>query len=162
MVIVIMGVSGSGKTTVGRALAAAVGGRFVDADDFHSAVNIAKMRAGTALTAADRAPWLAALRGAIDGWLAQSGVTVLACSALTVAARERLGVSRDGVALVFLQGSKELIAERMRARRHFMPPTLLDSQLAMLEPPAAGDALALDVRCTPDELVATVRAALGV
>src|SRR5690606_9217253 len=80
MVIVVMCVRGSGKTTVGSALAAAVGGRFADADDFHPAANIEKMRAGRSLTEADRLPWLDALRSAIDGWLAETGVTVLACS----------------------------------------------------------------------------------
>ncbi len=161
MVVVVMGVSGSGKTTLGTALAAAIGGRFADADDFHPAANIQKMRAGRALTEADRAPWLDALRSAIDGWLAEPAVTVLACSALTAQSRTRLGVGRPGMRLVYLHAPKALIAERMRARRHFMPPNLLDSQCATLEPPAAGEALMLDARRPIEELVASVRQELG-
>jgi gluconokinase len=159
MVILIMGVSGSGKTTVGRALAAAVDGRFEDADDYHPAVNVAKMRGGTPLTDEDRAAWLRELRARIDTWLREEGIVVLACSALTQHIRGALGADRDGVHLVYLHGSKDLIRARMRDRDHFMPPSLLDSQFALLEPPEP--ALDLDIRLTPEELVARIVGHLG-
>jgi gluconokinase len=154
-VIVVMGISGSGKTTVGRALAEATGATFFDADDFHPAANVEKMRRGEPLTEVDRGPWLRALRALIDEWLPPGRVAVLACSALTARSRALLGVGRAGVKLVFLNGPSELILERMRKRRHFMPPALLDSQLATLEPPAT--ALELDVRRPVDELVDEIR-----
>src|SRR5690606_30920877 len=124
--------SGSGKTTVGRALAAAIGGLFRDADDYHPAQNIEKMARGIALTDEDRAPWLDVLRELIDEWRAAPDVLVLACSALTRPIRERLGVDREGVRLVHLDGSEALLAARMRERQHFMSPALLPSQLALL------------------------------
>ena len=155
MVVVIMGVSGSGKTTVGSALAEAIHGRFVDADDFHPTANIDKMRAGQPLTDVDRAPWLRELRAHIDAWLDDQAVVVLACSALTEKAREILGTTREGVKLIFLKGSKALIEARMRERDHFMPTNLLESQLATLEPPE--QALELDVNEPPDALVTRIR-----
>jgi gluconokinase len=156
LVIVIMGVSGSGKTTVGRALARAIDGLFHDADDFHSQDSIEKMRRGSPLTDADREPWLMALRQTVDGWLEEDGVIhVLACSALTRHARQRLGSDRDEVRLVYLHGPADLVASRMHGRDHFMSPELLASQLAALEPP--DDALALDVSQSVDELVARIR-----
>lgn len=151
MVVVIMGVSGSGKTTIGRALARAAGGSFVDADAFHSEENIEKMRGGTPLTEADREPWLRALRHAIDAWLEQPGLWVLACSALTARSRTLLGVGRPGVRLVFLNATKEIVEARMQGRNHFMPPALIQSQFDTLEAP--GDALVLDVTDAPDALV---------
>lgn len=154
MVILVMGVSGSGKTTVGRALARTVGRRFYDADDYHSPANVAKMRSGTPLTDEDRADWLRDLRSRIDGWLLEDDTVVLACSALTARIREVLGAERDGVRVVYLRGAKELIRARMRGREHFMPPALLDSQFALLEPPE--DALELDVSQPPEELVTRV------
>lgn len=157
MVIVIMGVSGSGKSTVGRALARAIGARFHDADDFHPAANIEKMRNGQPLTEEDRGPWLLALRNGIDEWLTQTGVSVLACSALTVASRELLGVDRESVRLVYLRGSPELIRSRMRGRQHFMPPELLATQVATLEPP--GRALTLDIDEPVEKLVERIRMA---
>lgn len=159
IVIVLMGVSGSGKTTVGRALAHAVGGRFFDADDFHSAANVERMRRGRPLTDEDRGPWLAALRAAVDEWLDTPGVAVLACSALTARSRRSLGIERDGIRLVHLQGPAELIESRMRQREHFMRPELLASQLATLELPA--DALELDVSGPVDELVDRIRSEFG-
>jgi gluconokinase len=154
MVVVIMGVSGSGKTTVGRALAAAAGGRFHDADDYHPAANVAKMRDGVPLTDDDREPWLRDLRARIDAWLREDETVVLACSALTERIRGVLGTDREGVHLVWLTGPSELIRERMGDRAHFMPASLLDSQLALLEPPE--HALALDVRQKPEALVTSI------
>lgn len=154
MVILVMGVSGSGKTTVGRALAGTIGARFYDADDDHPAANIAKMRRGEPLTDADREAWLRALRARIDAWLLANDTVVLACSALTERIRDALGADRDGIHLVHLRGSKALIRARMRARRHFMAASLLDSQFALLEPPE--HALDLDISETPGELVTRI------
>ena len=155
MVILIMGVSGSGKSTVGSALARTIQGHFYDADDFHPAAKIAKMRGGNPLTDEDRDAWLRALRSSIDAWLLENDTFVLACSALTERIRDLLGADRDGVHLVYLNGSKELIGARMRDRDHFMPTVLLDSQFALLEPPARR-ALDLDVSQTPAELVTRI------
>jgi carbohydrate kinase (thermoresistant glucokinase family) len=154
-----MGVSGSGKSTVGRKLAERIGARFVDGDDHHPAANVAKMRSGVPLTDEDRAPWIAALRTMLDAWLASGDTVVLACSALTERIRTALGVGRPGIHLVFLSGSQDLIDARMRERDHFMPPALLDSQFALLEPPH--EALELDIRQAPEELVAGIIGSLA-
>jgi len=160
MIIVVMGVAGSGKTTVGRALAASLGWDFADADDFHPPENIAKMSAGRPLDDADRAPWLAALRAWIDACLARGGDAVVTCSALKRRYRDVLLPDTPRVRLVYLQGSRELLAARLRSRPdHFMKPGMLDSQLAALEPPA--DALALDIAPPPEMLVAEIRRAFG-
>ncbi|HWA87663.1 MAG TPA: gluconokinase [Opitutus sp.] len=156
MVILITGVAGSGKTTVGRQLAAALDWSFADADDFHSAANIAKMSAGHPLTDADRAPWLAALRAFIDERLARGENAVLACSALKSSYRDELVAGRGQIRLVYLRGSRALLLDRLRHRTgHYMKPAMLDSQLAALEPPA--DALALDIRHPPAALVEEIR-----
>jgi len=159
MVILLMGVTGSGKTTVGLALAKSLAWKFADADDFHSPANVAKMRAGIPLDDADRMPWLAALRSQIDAWR-QSGINVvLACSALKQAYRDQL-MSGPDVKLVYLHGTQELIAQRLSQRRgHYMNPDLLLSQFATLEEP--GDALVVDVDNSVDEIVGCVRRALG-
>ena len=154
MVILVMGVSGAGKSTVGRALATTVNGHFSDADDYHPAANVAKMRGGEPLTEEDREVWLRTLRSRIDAWLLEDDTFVLACSALTERIRDVLGADRKGVPLVYLNGPKELIAARMRDREHFMPPALLDSQFALLEPPER--ALDLDISQTPEELVTRI------
>jgi gluconokinase len=160
MVILLMGVTGSGKTTVGVALAETLSWRFADADDFHPPANVAKMRAGIPLTDDDRAPWLAALHTAIDGWLNSESDVVLACSALKQAYREQLMFSPE-VRLVYLRGTHELIAQRLSQRHgHYMDPELLPSQFATLEEPA--NAVDVDVDADVPDIVAQIRAALGV
>lgn len=160
MIILIMGVSGVGKTTVGQALAQQLGWPFADADDFHPAANVAKMRAGIPLTDADRAPWLQSLRVTIEGWIAFQQSAVLACSALKQAYRERLIVGPE-VKLVFLHADLDLIADRMAARPgHYMNPDLLQSQFDTLEAPH--DALSIDAADSVPELVAAIRASLGI
>jgi gluconokinase len=155
-VLLIMGVAGSGKTTVGRTLADSLGWHFTDADDFHPPANIAKMSAGTALTDADRAPWLDALRDHIDA----HDHTVIACSALKAAYRARLIADADRVKLIHLRGTREQLAARLTARTgHFAPAALLDSQLATLEEPR--DALTLDITLSPAELAAEIRRHFG-
>jgi gluconokinase len=151
-----MGVAGTGKTTVGRALAHALGWPFRDADEFHPAANIAKMAAGTPLSDADRQPWLAAIRAFIDGRLSARAPVIVTCSALRESYRQTLGVDRPGIRLVYLAGSADLIRERLRHRPgHFMKPAMLDSQLAILEPPQ--HALTIDVAAEPDAIVAEIR-----
>lgn len=161
IVLVVMGVSGAGKTRLGRALAAALGWDFADADDFHSPANVAKMRAGTPLDDDDRAPWLTALRVEIERRLTLGQPLVLACSALKQAYRDTLRAGdADRVRLVHLDGPAELIAARLSARGgHYMPSTLLGSQIAALEPPT--DALRIDISLTTEAQVAAVRSALG-
>lgn len=157
-VFIVMGVAGSGKTTVGRALGAELGWRFVDADDFHPPANVAKMSAGLPLTDADRAPWLDILRGLVADALSTDTPMVLACSALKTAYRDRLAVDDDRVRFVYLTGSPELLAARIAARTgHFAPPSLLASQLATLEKPDDARTLALDIAATPAALVAEIR-----
>ncbi len=153
-VIVVMGVSGSGKTTIGSLLAERTAALFADADDYHSPENKAKMHAGTPLTDADRAPWLAALNTLLRGWLAAGTRSVLACSALKASYRETLsaGTQPGEVAFVWLDGSAEMIAQRLEARQGtYMNPALLGSQFATLEPPA--DALRVVNDRTPGEVV---------
>jgi len=137
--VVVMGVSGSGKSTVGAMLAVAMGGVFADGDDFHSAANVAKMASGVPLTDADRAPWLAS----IAAWIGLRTVAepgVVACSALRRAYRIVLIAGRPAVALVYLDGDHNLIAARQAARPgHYMPTSLLASQFATLEPPVADE-----------------------
>ncbi len=160
MVILLMGVTASGKTTVGRALATELGWRFADGDDYHSAANIARMRAGIALTDEDRAPWLESLRKAILGWLAAGKNVVLACSALKASYRDILLVSSD-VKLVYLRASKELIAARLASRRgHYMNPKLLDSQFETLEEPQ--NALTIDAGLPVNQILNRIRAVLGI
>jgi carbohydrate kinase (thermoresistant glucokinase family) len=159
MIVVVMGVSGCGKSTVGEALAATLGWRFLDADDFHPPANVAKMAAGTPLADADRWPWLDRLAAEMRAINAAGGHAVLACSALRQAYRDRLAAAGD-VHFVHLAGDLPTIAARLEARQHrYMPPTLLASQFATLEPPA--DAIAVDVREPVAVQVGTIRAALG-
>jgi gluconokinase len=160
VIIVVIGVSGSGKTTHGRALANALGWAFADADDFHPPANIAKMSEGRPLDDADRAPWLAALRAEIERHLATDRPLVLACSALRQAYRDALWADRPRMRLVFLDGPRELLASRLAERSgHYMPAALLDSQLATLERPS--DAVCISLADTTAAQIAAVRAALG-
>ncbi|MGR2752304.1 gluconokinase [Agromyces arachidis] len=158
--IVVMGVSGAGKTSVGVALADRLGLRFVDADDLHPAANVAKMRAGTPLDDADRMPWLD-LVGAALAEAAAPGI-VVACSSLRRAYRDRLRVTAPGTAFVALEGDPELLAERIGGRTgHFMPAALLDSQLAAYEAPGADErAVRVDVDAGVDEIAGTAASAL--
>ncbi len=148
VIALVMGVSGSGKTTVAALLAAALGCQFQEGDDLHPAGNVEKMRGGTPLTDADRLPWLRKIAGEIDSWRARGEAGVLTCSALKRSYRDIvIGDRAAGVALVYLKGSHALIRARMAARHeHFMPAALLDSQFAALEEP------------TPDEHPITVEA----
>jgi gluconokinase len=139
MIVLLMGVSGSGKTTIGTLLAERLGATFADADDYHSAANKAKMASGTPLNDADRQPWLETLNALLLSWSDSGRGGVLACSALKAAYRVILtrGMPEGAVHLVWLDGSKALIADRLSHRaNHYMNPALLDSQLATLEPPA--------------------------
>ena len=155
-----MGVSGSGKTTVGKVLAKALGAEFVEGDSYHPPANIEKMRRGIPLDDADRWPWLQVLSAEIDRWLEAGRPVVLACSALKQAYRDVLAKGRPGVRFVYLEGDKALIRRRLEERRgHYMPATLLDSQLAALEPPA--DAIRADVSGTPEAIAAAIMATLG-
>lgn len=134
--LVVMGVSGAGKTTIGEAVAARLGWTFQEGDAFHPPANIAKMASGRPLEDADRAPWLARIEAWISDQLACGRSGVIACSALKHAYRHALVAGRDDVILIYLHGRKDLIAQRLKARRgHFMPPTLLASQLADLQAP---------------------------
>jgi gluconokinase len=160
IVVVLMGVSGTGKTAVGTRLAKALGGAFAEGDDYHPPANVAKMRSGTPLDDADRLPWLETLSRQIGAWLEQDRTVVLACSALKQRYREILKAGRPGVVFVHLKGDKALIRSRLEHRRgHYMPASLLDSQLAALEEPT--DAITVDVDATPEQIVAEIVKALA-
>jgi gluconokinase len=159
VIVVVMGVCGCGKSTVGEALAKSLQWPFLDADDFHPAANVAKMSAGLPLTDEDRVPWLDRIADEARALLARGGHAVLACSALKQAYRDRLARAGD-VRFVHLVGDYDTIASRLAARQHrYMPATLLASQFATLEPPA--DALDIDLREPVDAQVAAIRAAYG-
>lgn len=155
-----MGVSGAGKTTVGRALARDLCWRFVDADDFHPAANVAKMERGEPLDDRDREPWLTRLAELLREHIARGESLVLACSALKASHRARLRVDPVAVRFVHLRATVELLRERLAGRRgHFFDPALLQSQLDALEPPE--DALVVDAARQVDDLVGELRGRLG-
>ena len=160
MIVVVMGVTGAGKTTVGRLLARELGGDFLDADDYHPAANVAKMRAGQALTDDDRRPWLARLNEVLRAYAARSARVVLACSALKASYREQLVAGLPDSRIVYLRGPKALIAARLEARRgHYMNPALLDSQFAALEEPDV--AIVADIGPEPEAIAAAILAQLA-
>ncbi len=151
-VIVVMGVAGSGKTTVGQRLAKRLAATFEEGDAYHSPQNVEKMRAGTPLTDADRGPWLNTLAAHIERWSSDNRRTVLACSALKERYRTQLLGSRRAVALVYLKGSEDLIRRRLEGRRgHYMPVALLASQFAALEEPKS--AIVVDIGPDPKAIV---------
>ncbi len=151
-----MGPTGSGKTTVGQVLAAKLGWTFADGDDFHPGANVEKMRRGVPLDDEDRAPWLTAIREAMEGWQAAHKNVVVACSALKRAYRERLQAG-PAVTFVYLRGSETLLRERLRGRQgHFADERLLASQLTALEEPATGDAVTVDVAGTPEAIASEI------
>lgn len=160
MIVLVMGVSGAGKSTVGRLLADALGAAFLEADDFHPPANVERMRAGVPLRDEDRWPWLDALAAAIDEEAAEGRPVVVACSALKRSYRDRLLGRHAGRArVVHLRGDPALIAGRLAGRSgHYMPPALLPTQIAALEPPE--DALAVDVGAPPEVLVEGIVRAL--
>jgi gluconokinase len=159
MVYIIMGVLGSGKTTIGQLLSEKIHCVFRDADEYHSASNRGKMVHGIPLTDEDRKPWIFAVRAVIDTELAVGVDCVMACSALKEKYRQTLMQGRKDIKLIYLKGEKELIAERVKKRGgHFVNPILLDSQLADLEEPK--DAITVDIRKTPDEIVREIMEAV--
>jgi len=160
MIIVVYGVSGSGKTTVGRLLAEQLNWLFLDADDFHPAANIDKLRSGTPLTDADRWPWLEVLAQKIIVLQAQGRSAVLACSALKPTYRTQLGVDESTVRSVWLRGSLEVIQARLGQRQHaFMATSLLQSQLATLQP--SSDSLVVDIAELPEKICQQIIDDLG-
>jgi len=161
--VILAGVSGSGKTTVGRLLAGRLDWPFADGDSFHPAANVAKMTAGIPLTDDDRWPWLAAIGAWMDGRIAAGGSGVMACSALKRRYREFLLEGRPAARLVFLEVGRDEDLARLRARHgHFFPARLLDSQFDDLEPPGPDEgALVLPAQGSPDELVSAIISGLG-
>ena len=162
MIVVIIGVAGAGKTSVGKLLAEALSWDFYDADDFHPAANIEKMKAGIPLTDEDRWPWLDRLRQLIERCLAAHENAVLACSALKRAYRDRLRATEE-VRFVFLRASRAQVVEHLQQRRgHFMPATLLDSQFADLEEPQPQEhALTVDLQGSPHNVANLIKTKLS-
>ncbi len=159
MVIVVMGVSGSGKSMVGSQLALQLGWDFADADDYHAAASVEKMRNGIPLTDADRAPWLKALRSLITGWLEAGDGAVLACSALKQAYRDQLRGAED-VRFVYLKVRRDVLSQRLLERHdHYMKESMLDSQLQAIEEPI--DATVVDANGMPENIVHSIRVNLN-
>jgi carbohydrate kinase (thermoresistant glucokinase family) len=159
MVLILMGPTGCGKTTVGRLLARRLGWPFLDGDDFHPAANVAKMHNGTPLNDGDRHPWLLALQKEIERRNRAGKSAILACSALKQAYRELLGVDQKTVKTVYLRGTFDVLQERLANRtNHFMPPELLRSQLEALEVPEGG--LVVDIDENPAMIVTRIMASL--
>ncbi len=162
-ILLLMGVSGSGKTTTGARLSRKLGWDYRDADSFHPAANIEKMRRGQPLTDEDRQPWLGAIAAWIDQRRASDTPGLVSCSALKRAYRQVLIGERRDVALVYLKGEKALIADRLERRRaHFMPAALLDSQFAALEEPGADEApIVVNVGLSPNRVIERILASVG-
>jgi gluconokinase len=161
-IAVVMGVTGSGKTTVGEALARRLGWSFQEGDALHPPENVAKMRAGHALDDQDRAPWLAAVAARIDAWRSCGEAGIITCSALKRRYRDAITGDRPEVRLVYLTAPRAVLAERLARRQgHFMPASLLDSQLATLEPPAQDEnAVTVSVDSSVERIVEQIAAAL--
>jgi len=160
MIIVLMGVTGSGKTTVGRLLAEDLGWTYIDADDFHSEPNLEKMKGGIPLNDADRKPWLESLRESVRDCLFRSENAVFACSALKESYREFLLLD-ERVKLVYLRGNYQAIRERLAQRRgHYMDPALLDSQFETLEEPS--ECLRIDAASEPRAIISIIRDGLSI
>jgi gluconokinase len=154
MILIAMGVSGSGKTTVGEQLAARIHCGFADADEFHSEANKKKMHEGHPLTDEDRWPWLRSIRAAIEAKRAEGVDFVFACSALKAVYRDILRDGDKDVVFVYLHGTREVLSERLGARKgHFFDPSLLQSQLDTLEPPTEEEAIFVDIDQTPEQVV---------
>lgn len=163
LIVVMMGVSGVGKTTIGTLLAERLSWGYAEGDSYHPPGNVEKMRAGTPLDDSDREPWLAAIAADIDRWRTAGQGMVVSCSALKRRYRKILIGDRPDVRLVRLAGDEALIRARMEKRTdHYMPPSLLISQIATLEPPAADeDAITVDVTRPPGQCAAEILSALG-
>jgi gluconokinase len=159
MIVVLMGVCGAGKTTVGRKLAEQIGAEFREGDEFHSSENVEKMSRGVPLTDADRLPWLKSVAAEIDTFRRAGRSVVFACSALRHRYREILTGGHPDVQVVYLKGTRELIGDRLQQRRdHYMPPSLLPSQFAALEEPTSDEhALTVSVGGTPEAIVGEIR-----
>jgi gluconokinase len=161
MIVIIMGVAGSGKTTIGKMLAKYLQWEFCDADDFHSRSNIQKMQRGIPLNDGDRLPWLQNIQAAIKKWLEENRNVVLACSALKASYRQYLFVGDERIKLVYLQGSFELIQKRLHQRQnHFLPEKLLPSQFDTLEEPQE-DAIWVDISASPELIVSNLAQSLA-
>ena len=160
MIILVMGVSGSGKSSVGELLAKSLHWEFSDGDSFHSSANVDKMRHGIPLTDADRMPWLQDIQAAIKDWLQENKNVVLVCSALKESYRQMLLVDKEQMKMVYLKGSFELIEQRLRSRsHHYMLLDLLQSQFDTLEEPT--DAIKVDISEPPEVIVQHIIASLG-
>jgi gluconokinase len=157
MVVIVLGAAGAGKTTIGRALAARHGSRFVDGDDYHTPEAIAKMRAGAALSDGERAPWLAALHAAVATASARREGLVVACSALKQRYRDVLRDDLRAIRFVYLKADESVLRQRLERRQgHFAGPALLASQLAVFEEPADAFTLTVDAARPPDDIVGAI------
>jgi gluconokinase len=163
VVIIVMGAAGAGKTTIGRALAAELGWPFIEGDERHPPANVEKIRAGQALTDADRAPWLVALHTIVASSVDRREPIVMACSSLKHRYREILRGDCRGVRFVFAKAARAELAKRLATRAgHFAGISILDSQLATLEEPSVEEALTVDATLTPERIVAAIRQELGI